>query len=389
MRGDLAIHGGLCVTPAEEIPDSLVVCREGRILWVGPQSEGEIPEGATRLDAAGRIVCPGFIDNHVHGGDGADITLDGVEGVRHTARHLLRYGTTAFLPTTVSARHDVLVAAIEGCHEASEADSRPQAEILGIHVEGPYINRKKKGAQPAEAIRDPDPEEFRELLEAAQGLLRVMTVAPEIPGALDLVKELVSHGIVASLGHSEATYDQTLAAMEVGATQATHLFNAMDPIHHRRPSLLLAALLEPGLRAEVIADGVHLDPHCVKLAVRQKGPEGVLLITDGMAAVGRPDGIYTLGDNRVTVRGDLCTLDDGTIASSMLTMNRAVRNAMAFAGVSLVDAVRMASLVPARAAGADDRKGSLEPGKDADLALLNPDFSVAQTVMAGEVVWSS
>jgi N-acetylglucosamine-6-phosphate deacetylase len=215
-----------------------------------------------------------------------------------------------------------------------------------------------------------------------------MTLAPELRGALEMIRWLRREGVIASLGHSEADYDTTLAAIDAGATHATHLFNAMPPLHHRTPGLAAACLNEPEIQAEVIADGVHLAPEIVRLAVRAKGPGRVILVTDAMAAVGRPEGTYMLGRNRVIVRGDVCLLEDGvTIASSMLTMNLAVRNAQRFAAVPLTDAVRMATLVPAQVCGCADSKGSLEVGKDADLALLRRDFSVAATVLAGEVVY--
>jgi N-acetylglucosamine-6-phosphate deacetylase len=384
----LAITGGTCITPWREIPDSLVLCDEGRITWVGPRSQNEPPPGATPLDATGLLVLPGLIDTHVHGSHGDDVMLDGVEGIRHISTAQLRYGTTAYLPSTVSARPDELLRAVEACREAATPVGPPGAEIVGIHVEGPFINRKKKGAQPEEGIRDPDPDECRRLLDAADGLLRVMTLAPELPGALDMIRWLRGEGVIASLGHSEADYDTALAAIDAGATHATHLFNAMPPLHHRTPGLAAACLNEPEIHAEVIADGVHLAPEMVRLAVRAKGPERVILITDAMAAVGRPDGAYTLGKNRVIVRGDICLLEDGvTIASSMLTMNYAVRNARRFAAVPLTDAVRMATLVPAQVCGCADRKGSIEVGKDADLALLRPDFSVAGAILAGEIAY--
>jgi N-acetylglucosamine-6-phosphate deacetylase len=383
----LAIIGGTCITPWREIPDSLVLCNEGRITWVGPRAQNEPPPGAEHLDAAGLLVLPGLIDTHVHGSHGDDVMLDGAEGIRRISAAQLRYGTTAYLPSTVSARPDELLRAVEACRDASRSSHRGAA-IVGIHVEGPFINRGKKGAQPEEGIRDPDPDECRRLLDAADGLTRVMTLAPELPGALDLIRFLRREGVIASLGHSEADYATALAAIDAGATHATHLFNAMPPLHHRSPGLAAACLNEPEIQAEVIADGVHLAPEMVRLAVRAKGPERVVLITDAMAAVGRPEGVYTLGRNRVIVRENICLLEDGvTIASSMLTMNLAVRNARAFAAVPLTDAVRMATLVPAQVCGCASRKGSLEIGKDADLALLRPDFTVATTVLAGEVVY--
>jgi N-acetylglucosamine-6-phosphate deacetylase len=383
----IAVVGGTAVTPFQVIDDSLVLIEDGRIAWIGPRSQNEPPPGATHFDARGLLVTPGFIDTHIHGGAGLDVMLHGADGLRRISAHLAAFGVTAWLPSTVSARHEELLRAVTACCEAWETPGRG-ARIVGIHVEGPYINRVRKGAQPEEGIRDPDADECRELLAAAGGLTRVMTLAPEIPGGLDLIRLLRAEGVIASLGHSDADYDTSLAAIEAGATHATHLFNAMPPLHHRKPGLTAAALNEPEILAEVIADGVHLAPETVRLALRAKGPDGVCLITDAFSAAGCPDGAYTLGSHTVTVRGDLCTLADGTIAGSMLSMNRAARNAVAFAGCSLADAIRMATWIPAGVAGCAARKGSLEPGKDADLALLRPDFSVAATIIGGEVVYA-
>jgi N-acetylglucosamine-6-phosphate deacetylase len=314
--------------------------------------------------------------------------LHGADGVRRISTRFASYGTTGWLPSTIAARHTELIAAARWCVEAQR---RPAdgAEILGIHAEGPYINLKRKGAQPPEGIRDPDLDEVRELLAAAEGQIRIMTLAPELPGGLELVRLLVREGVIASLGHSDATYDQALEAIAAGATHATHLFNAMPPIHHREPGLITACLNEPDIIAEVIPDGVHLHPHIVRLALRTKGPEGAALITDAVTATGLPEGEHTLGPHRVFVRGDVCTLADGTIAGSILTMNLAVRNAVRFAGISLPEAVRMAALVPARLAGRGDTKGSLEPGKDADVTLLDGDYRCRATWVRGRPVFEA
>lgn len=385
-RSRLAIRGGCCVTPFQEIPDSLVLVEDGKIRWVGPHSAAEPEEGSTLLDATGMFVAPGFIDTHVHGSHGCDIMTHGVDGIRRMAGHLLSFGVTAFCPTTISARHDELRRAVEWCREAAQPKG-PAARIVGIHVEGPYINLRKKGAQPAEGIREPDLDECREYLALADGLLRVMTLAPEAPGAPALIRLLTEHGVIPSLGHSEADYETAMAAIEAGACRATHLFNAMPPLLHRDPGLAAAALNHMEVQVELITDGIHVAPEMVRLAVRAKGTEGVVLITDAMSAVGMPDGEYHLGSHRVTVRGDHCTLADGTIASSMLTMNRAVRNTLDYTGCSLADVVRMATWVPAQSADCADRKGTLKPGKDADIVLLNRDFSVAATILEGEVVY--
>jgi N-acetylglucosamine-6-phosphate deacetylase len=217
-----------------------------------------------------------------------------------------------------------------------------------------------------------------------------MTIAPELPGGLEMIRMLARAGVAPSMGHSEADYDTALAAIEAGATRATHLFNAMSGVHHRKPGLAAAALNEPGLCAELICDGVHVNPQMVALAWKAKGRDGIALITDATAAQGVGDGVFTLGDFQIQVRGPLCTLMDGvTIAGSVLTMNRAAANAIAFTGMNLIDAAHTAALAPAEVCGVADRKGSIEVGKDADLAILNPDFSIFHTIRAGSVVYQS
>ncbi|MBA3438731.1 MAG: N-acetylglucosamine-6-phosphate deacetylase, partial [Pyrinomonadaceae bacterium] len=304
-------------------------------------------------------------------------------------RAQLRYGTTAYLPSTISARHTDLLTALEACVDA-EANKDLAAEIIGVHVEGPFININKKGAQPKDGIRDPDLDQCREYLRAAPGRIKIMTLAPELPGGIELVRLLVQNNVVASLGHSEADYETALAAIEAGASHATHLYNAMPALHHRQPNLTTACLNEPAIRAEIVPDGIHVAPEMVRLAAKLKGRERLVLITDAMAAVGCPDGVYALGDSQVRVAGDRCTLLDGvTIASSMLTMNQAVGKAFAFTGMSLVDATFMASLLPAEICGVADRKGSLTAGKDADIAILHQDFSVRMTIRGGEVAYQA
>ena len=381
-----AISHATAVLPDREVSDSLVLLEGDRIAYAGPFDEGRIPEGAEHVDATGLLVLPGLIDTHVHGTHGDDVMLHGADGIRRISARFPQYGTTAWLPSTISARHPELLEAVRWCVEAQK---RPVdgAEIVGIHVEGPYINPKRKGAQPAEGVRDPNFDEVRELLAAAEGRIRVVTLAPELPGGLELIRLLVQESIIASLGHSDATYEQALEGIAAGATHATHLFNAMPPIHHRDPGLITACLNEPQVLAEVIPDGVHLSPHIVRLAIRAKGCDRVALITDAFSATGLPEGTHTLGPHRVTVQGALCTLENGTIAGSILTMNLAIRNAIEFAGVSLVEAVRMSSLIPAQVAGCADRKGSLEAGKDADVTLLDPEFACRATWVRGQRVF--
>ncbi len=385
MNDRIALAGGRAVTPDGVVEDAVLLIEDGRIHAIGRSSDLQPEPGSRILDTSGLTLFPGFVDTHIHGGHGDDVMLHGEAGIDRIAADLLRYGVTSWQPTTLSARHDDLMRAIEACRRAAE---RPHmgARIVGLHIEGPYINPAKKGAQSEEGIRRPDPEKCRAYLREADGLARVMTLAPELPGADDLMALLREEGVIISLGHSDADYDTALNAIERGATHATHLFNAMPPLHHRRPGLTAACLNEDALTVELIADGIHLHPQTVRLAYRAKGPDRIALVTDAMSAVGMPDGEYTLGAHTVTVRGDRCTLADGTIASSMLTMNRAARNMGAFTGAPLPEVARMACEVPARLSGVSHDRGSLTVGKRADLAILRDDGSVAYTLLEGVVV---
>jgi len=392
MTNRLAIVGGRVVTPQAVIENGLVLCEDGKIQFAGSSNAASPEPGSQIIDATGCTVMPGFIDTHFHGSGGDDVMANGAEGIRRISRALLKFGTTGYLATTIAARHSELMRTVEDTIAAEAADNQtPEAsELLGLHVEGPYINLKFKGAQPVAGIRDPNFDECRELLSAAAGRIKIMTMAPELPGGLELIRFLKANGVEASLGHSDADYDTALAAIDAGATRATHLYNAMSGVHHRKPGMAAACLNEPGIQAELICDGVHVHPRMAQLAWRAKGRDGLTLITDATAAQGVGDGFYTLGDFQIEVRGPLCTLMDGvTIAGSVLTMNRAVGNALDFTGMNLMDAAHVASFAPAHVCGVADRKGSIEVGKDADLALLKSDFSVSHTIRAGVIAYQA
>lgn len=392
MANRLAIIGGKIVTPQNIIENGVVLCEDGQITFAGSGKDAAPESGSQIIDATGQVVMPGFIDTHFHGSGGDDVMANGAEGIRRISRAVLKFGTTGYLATTIAAQHSELMKAVEDTVTAETADNHtPEAaEVLGLHIEGPYINLKFKGAQPVEGIRDPNFDECRELLNAAGGRIKIMTMAPELPGAMELIRFLKANGVEASLGHSEADYDTALAAIDAGATRATHLYNAMSGVHHRKPGLASACLNEPGIMAELICDGVHVHPQMVALAWRAKGKDELTLVTDATAAQGVGDGVFTLSDFQIQVRGPLCTLMDGvTIAGSVLTMSRAVGNAMDFTGMSLIDAAHTAALAPARVCGVADRKGSIEIGKDADLAILTSDFSVSHTIRAGQVAYQN
>ncbi len=387
MANRLAVVGGMVVTPTGVIDNGIVLCEDGRIKFAGSAKEAHPEPGSEILHVENGIVMPGFIDTHFHGSGGDDVMANGAEGIRRISRNLLKFGTTGFLSTTIAARHTDLLRATEDTI-AAETPDPIGAEILGLHLEGPYINPKFKGAQPEWGIREPDFDECRELLQAAAGRVKIMTIAPELPGSLEMIGMLQTAGVAVSVGHSEADYDMALAAIEAGATRATHIFNAMSGVHHRKPGLAAAVLNEPGIVAELICDGVHVHPQMARLAWRNKGSEGLTLVSDATAAQGVGDGIYTLGDFQIQVRGPLCTLMDGTtIAGSVLTMNRAVGNAIEFTGMSLVDAAHAASTAGAEVCGVTEHKGSIEIGKDADLAILDRGFNITHTIRMGVMAY--
>lgn len=327
-------------------------------------------------DAAPHIL-PGFVDLHVPGGGGADV-MQGEDAVRTAARLHARHGTTAFMPATITAPEDELVAALAGVG-AVQADRRPgEARVIGAHMEGPYINAARLGAQPPFA-RDPDAG-FIETI-SSEGVVKLVTLAPEIPGGQEIIRQLAEAGIVVQIGHSDADYDTACAALKAGARGFTHLFNAMSPLHHRAPGVVGAALAH-GEYAALIADGVHVAPGAMAAALR--AIPRLFVVTDATAAAGMLDGAYPLGSHSVTKQGDSVFLDDGTLAGSALTMDRALRNLLAL-GLSLGEASLRLSTYPADFIGRMDR-GRIRPGGWADLVLLDGAHELIEVIVEGEVI---
>lgn len=371
VRGDLAIGGSL-------VPGAVVV-EAGRIAAVVRSTrDGDLPEAV--FDAA--IVAPGLIDLQVNGGFGAPVGPD-PDALRTLAQRLPETGVTAYLPTLISSpapTYDALFAAFEAALDA------PGARALGVHLEGPFLSPARKGAHPLAAIEAADPELFERLL--ANDRVRLMTLAPERAGGIERVRRLRGRGVVASLGHTDADVDEFGAGVDAGATMATHLFNAMSPFVHRAPGAAGAALTDPRVTAGLIADGVHVHPAGLRLALRAKGADGVALVTDMMAAAGMPHGTYELGSQQVTVDGSGARLADGTLAGAVLTLDEAVRNAVRWAGVGPADAIRMASEVPARGLDLADA-GRLAPGLRADLACFDTNLRVVASYVGGRRVFGS
>ncbi|MDO0913881.1 N-acetylglucosamine-6-phosphate deacetylase [Streptomyces sp. DT2A-34] len=356
--------------------------KDAQVIVDGPRIAGTAPENAHLIDVSGHWLLPGFVDIHNHGGGGASFTSgtadDVVTGI-HTHR---LHGTTTLVASTVTGDMDFLAQRAGLLSELAE-----QGDIAGIHFEGPFISPCRKGAHSEELLRDPDPAEVRKLIDAARGHATMVTLATELPGGLDSVRLLAEHGVIAAIGHTDATYEQTVEAIEAGATVATHLFNAMPPLGHREPGPIAALLEDERVTVELINDGTHLHPAALQLAFRHAGADRVAFITDAMDAAGFGDGRYMLGPLEVEVADGVARLvEGGSIAGSTLTLDRAFKRAVTIDRLPVEDAVAALSANPAKLLGRYDRIGSLEPGKDADLVLLDAGFDLKGVMRRGEWV---
>jgi N-acetylglucosamine-6-phosphate deacetylase len=362
------------------LPDGVAEdCRltvEGRRLVPG------VPGEAATHDLTGYWVVPGFVDMHVHGGGGASFSAGSADEALKAVETHRMHGTTTTVASTVTGTLDDLARQAAVLSELVE-----QGDLAGLHFEGPFIARNRCGAHEPALLRDPDPADVRTLLDAARGTTRMMTLAPELPGGLESVALLADRGVVAAVGHTDAGHDATLDAIEAGATVATHLFNAMPPLGHRAPGPVAALLRDERVTVELIDDGTHLHPAALGLACAVAGPDRVALITDAMGAAGMGDGIYPLGPMEVEVREGVARLvEGGSIAGSTLTLDRAFRRAVTVDGLPVETVVRALSANPARVLGVADRVGSLETGKDADLVVLDRDFTLVAVMRKGDWV---
>jgi N-acetylglucosamine-6-phosphate deacetylase len=315
---------------------------------------------------------------HIHGAGGHDVMEGDAKALDTVAGTIAQRGTTSFVATTITAGPDATCRSVEGISRfiaGQHATEEARAEVLGIHFEGPFINPLRRGVHPAEWIKQPSAELLDKFLHAAAGNARILTLAPEIFGAMPCIDAARKAGIVVALGHTDATYEQTRAAIARGARHAVHVYNAMRPFSHRDAGVIGAVLTSPDITAELIADGVHVDEPAMRMLLQAKGAGGVILVSDGTAATGMPDGTYTLGSLQVTVSGGVCRNAEGKLAGSTLTLDRALRNIVAL-GMPMADAVRMLTLNPASLLGIEFKKGVLRVGADADVVLLDDSLHV-------------
>ena len=400
----IAITATTLFTPLERIEQPLLLVEDGSIVEVTSRANRETPTGSRLVDFPSGVLAPGFIDIHIHGGAGHDVMEAGGDALPAMERLLARHGVSSYFPTTVTAPLEATLSALERLADAIESEkddaaasdagargphsTGPRARPLGIHLEGPFISHARRGVHPPENLLAPSLPAFDRFWQAARGHIRVLTIAPELPGAIEVIVEAVKRGVCVSLGHSDADLNAARAGVKAGARHATHTFNAMRPLDHRDPGILGEVLTDSRLSADMIADGIHLDPSVVQLFLKAKGQDAAVLITDATAATGMPEGRYRLGSLEVEVKDGKC-LSGGNLAGSVLTMDRAVRNVMQFAQWDLQQAVRLATLNPARVVGLNGGRGQvgfLTPGARADLVVLSAQGEVRNTIIRGTAI---
>jgi len=396
----LAFTAGRLLTPTDAVEHPLVLVEQGRVLEISARSGRQAPAGISVSDFGDGVMAPGYVDLHIHGSAGYDVMDDSAEALPAIEQLLARHGVTSYFPTTVSAPMDTTLRALERLADAIENreqnnnkkdDVKGRSLPLGIHLEGPFISHAYRGVHPLENLLAPKLSTFEQFWQAARGRIRMMTIAPELEDAPEVIAEAARRGVCVSLGHSDADFEAAGRGIAAGARHATHTFNAMRPLDHRTvdhrtadhrsPGILGAVLTDRRVSADIIADGVHLDPAIVKLFAEAKGPEQTVLITDAISATGMPDGRYRLGSFEVDVRDGKC-MADSKLAGSVLTMDRAVRNLARFAEWDLPQAIAAASRNPARAARIAN-KGVLTVGADADFVVLSREGEVLRTFVGG------
>lgn len=381
----ILLHATRAITPATEILDAGILIRDGVIEAIGSRLDMRLPSGAMEISASGQTATPGFIDIHIHGAGGHDV-MEGTEKAMSTvAGTLARHGTTSFLATTVTASPDDTCRSVEGIarYVTQQFETvQPKAEVLGIHYEGPFLSKVRRGVHPAEWIQLPSADLLQRFLQAAAGNARILTIAPELLGAVPCMKAARDAGVVVAMGHTDATYEQARAGIAHGAHHAVHVYNAMRPFSHRDSGVIGAVLTSSEVTAELIADGVHVEEAAMRILLQAKGAGGVILISDGLSATGMPDGKYMLGKLEITVSGGVCRNSEGKLAGSTLTLDRALRNVVAL-GIPLQDALRMLTANPAKLLGIEFKKGALRTGADADIVLLDENLQVTNVWTRG------
>jgi len=381
------LHNARVLTPTEVTEAAAIVTDDGRIAYVGPMDDAPHVVDL-RMNMRGRLVVPGFVDVHVHGGNGIRFgSSDQIaQDLQTYSEWVASKGVTGFLCSIGAPTAAALTQKVRVFADALDAGVEG-AEVLGLHLEGPFLSKEKKGAMNPDWLRQPDRDEAKAVLRAGRGWIRQVTMAPELPGAGEVAALFREAGVVVALGHSNADYETASAALRGKFTHVTHTFNAQRGLHHRAPGVVGAVMASDNVTAELIADTIHVHPAAMKVLLRCLGTDRVVLITDANAAAGLPDGTYGLMTREITVKDGRATLPDGTIAGSTVTLDQCVRNIHQQVGVPLAEAVKMASLNPARAMGFARRLGSIAVGKDANLTVIDEDVNVTMSMVKGRVVY--
>lgn len=364
----------------------LLLIEDGRIHSISSRESSGLPSGARVLDYPGATIGPSFFDVHFHGAAGHDVMEATPAELEKIGTFLASRGTAAYLATTVTAPMDATLRALESlANEIAKLPEPGRARPLGIHLEGPFLSHEKRGVHPPEHLLPPSTSTFDRLVDAAHGHVRLITIAPELPGADELIRHAVSRGVRVSLGHSNATAVQTRAGIAAGGSSATHTFNAMRPLDHREPGILGTVLTSDEIYADLICDGIHTTPEIVRLFWRAKGPERAILITDALAAAGMPNGNYVLGGFEVEVK-DGRAMARGVLAGSVLTLDRALSNFVQFTGATVDQGLRLLTRNPAAMTGLDHRAGSIVPGRAANFVAVDEKGKLIASIIAGKPV---
>src|SRR3984957_12329 len=379
------LHAARAFTPTAEIPDAAILFRDGVIETVGPRAAVTLPAGAREIIATDKIAAPGFLDVHIHGAGGHDVMEATGHALKAVSSMVATHGTTSFVATTVTASTESICRSAEGIagyisrqHQSDDC----RADVLGIHFEGPFISSVRRGVHPMEFLKLPSADLLEQFVAAAKGNAQILTIAPELLGAMPCIDAARKAGLVVAIGHTDATYEQARAAIARGAHHAVHVYNAMRPFSHRDSGVIGAVLTTPEVTAELIADGVHVDETAMRLLLQAKGAAGVILVSDGISATGMPDGQYSLGKFDVNVVNGVARNAEGNLAGSTLTLDRALRNIVRM-GWSLSDTVKMLTANPAKLLGVEFKKGALRTGADADIVLLNEALEITNVWARG------
>lgn len=379
-----ALIGGEIITPFRTLESSVLLIEDGIISQLGKISDVEIPDGTELIDCSNCMITPGFVDLLCHGGAGASFADDSADSIKTASEYFLKHGSTTLLASLHAKPYELLLNDLK--RVSDYILEHTESNLFGIHMEGPFLNKIFKGAMNEEYLWTPSKELWEALWDSSQGTIKLMTIAPELPGALDVIREAAKKGVVVSIGHSMATYAEIEAAIDNGAAHVTHIFNAMKPLHHRNPGVLLSSLLRNELKIELIADTFHVHNAVMELLLKLKGSDGIILITDSIKAGGMHEGEYDFADQKVIMKDKKAFLHDGTLAGSTLTLNTAIKNINRLGNAKINDAVRMASLNGAKVLGISRQKGIISVGKDADVVIMDSEFNVVMTLLKGKKI---